>query len=214
MTKSVFLGSILTLGGLLAVSPAFALEVTYSTTGVFSQHGNNVLIGTGGATATFNAGTGDDLPSIPGGPAVDATTDSLGTMTLTVPTGGKIVGSGSFLLTIEQTIVGGPTGSSSDSAALSATISRLNKATTGDLIVTFAAPSITIDNVTYTLEDMGQNGLGANQLAFGSGGANIEAAITSPAPEPTFFALTGLGFLGLAVVAGRRYKQSATPTTV
>jgi hypothetical protein len=135
-------------------------------------------------------------------------------MMLTVPKGTKIVGSGSFLLTIDQTIVGGPSGTSSDSAALSGTISRVKNATSGDLILTFAAPSITIDNVTYTLEDLGQNGLGPNQLAFGSGGANIEAAITSPAPEPTFFALTGLGFLGLAVVAARRYKQGVSTTTV
>jgi hypothetical protein len=213
MTKSVFLGSILTLGGLLAaVSPALALEVTYTTTGVFSNN-TNVFTGTGGATATFDAGIGDDIPSIPGGPAVDATTDSLGTIFLNVPQGGSITGSGSFLLTIDQTIVGGPSGTSSDFGLLSGTISKAKNATKGDLIVTFAEPSITIDNVTYTLEDLGQNGLGPNQLAFGSGGANIEAAITSPAPEPTFFALTGLGFLGLAAAA-RRYRQSANTTTV
>jgi hypothetical protein len=209
MNKSVFLGSMLALGGILAAaSPALALEVTYTTTGVFSSSGTNVFTGAGGTSATYVSYSGTDVPSLPGGPAIDATVDQLGTINVAVPSGDTLTGTGNFVLTINQTIVGGPTGSSTVSAALTGQLTNIPGQKTGDLIFTFASPTITIDGVTYTLEDLGQNGLLPTQLAIGKGGGEIEAAITSAAPEPTFFALTGLGFFGLAAIAARRYRSS------
>ncbi len=205
MTKSVIIG-ILAFGGMLSVvSPALATEVTYDTTGTFSVSGTNTFQGTENnskvAQVTFNTYSGDDLlPS----------TDSLGMFTVSAPAGTKIVGGGTFLLTIDQTIVSGPSDSGSFGAAgVSGTLSANGN---GALNLTFAQTSVTIDQVTYTLQNLG--GPGGNVITFGKGGVILVANITSPVPEPTFFGLTGVGLLGLAFVAARRYKQRGTEATL
>jgi hypothetical protein len=213
MAKSVVIAA-LAFGGLLSVvSPALAEEVLYTTSGVFSVGGTNVFTGSTNnkgktATVTYNAYSGDDIPSIEGGPPALATVDSLGAFTVFAPPGTVTTGSGTFLLTIDQSIVDGPSGSSDFGNSVFSGKIKTTGGPTGSLILSFAQTSITIDNVTYTLENLGQNGLLDNQLAFGKGGGQIVATITSPVPEPAFFGLTGLGFFGLAFVAMRRYKKS------
>jgi hypothetical protein len=204
MTKSVVIG-ILAFGGVLAaVSPALATEVTYTTTGSFSVSGTDVFDGSSHAgktaTVTYNSYSGDDvLPS----------TDALGTFTVSAPPGTHITGGGTFLLTLDQTIVGGASGTGSFAAAGFSGTLQANGS--GGLNLTFAQTSLTIDKVTYTLQNLG--GPGNNVITFGKGGVTLVANITSPVPEPTFFGLTGLGLLGLGFVAIRQRKQRETETT-
>jgi hypothetical protein len=204
MNKSVVRVSILALGGMLAVAlPALADEVVYTTTGVFSENGTNVFTGATNnnktAFVTFNSYSGDDfLPAA----------DSLGTLSVSAPAGTQIVGSGNFLLSIGQSVDGGATETGDlGNAGFSGTLKANGN---GGLTLTFAQTQVTIGQITYTLEDLG--GPGGNVLTFGKGGAIINASITTPLPEPSFFALTGIGFLGLAFVAVRRYKQNNAPT--
>jgi hypothetical protein len=225
MNKSVAFTAVMALGLLAAVSPASADVVDFTTAGTFSVSGTNTMTGTtkNGKTAsvTFNPVTitssqypQQDVPSAPGGPAAEATVDTLGSFTVSLPAGTSIGANtpagvdGTFLLTLNQAIEGGASGTAD--YGTSALTGRLSKTggPTGSLVITFAQTSVTIDGVTYTVEDLGQNGLASDQLAIGASGAAIEAAITSPAPEPSFLALTGVGFLGLLFVAVRRYKQS------
>ena len=217
MTKSAVFSGVLALGGLLAVvSPALAEVVDFTTTGIFSTSGTNAITGTtfGGKTAsvTFDpvTMTSPQFPQQDVPPAVD----TLGNFAVVLPPGTSVTGSGTFLLTVNQAIEGGPSGSSDYGAStVSGTLSRVPGAPTGSVIITFAQTSVVIDGVTYTLEDLGQNGLGPNQLAIGANGASIEAALTtSPTPEPTFFGLTAAGFFGLAFIAIRRHKQNSAKT--
>jgi hypothetical protein len=207
MNKRMSFTSILAFAGLIvAVTPAFADEVFFTTSGVFTSTGTNTITDTFGAktaSITFNGNAGaDDMPTPP--LVNPPTVDSLGTFSVLVPPGTSITGTGDFILTIDQS---SPVGNGTlGSDTLSGKISTLG-GPTGSLVVTFAKTTITINNITYTLEDLGQNGLLPNQLGIGKNGAEIEAAITSAAPEPTFFALTGAGFFGLAGIAIRRYKQ-------
>jgi hypothetical protein len=229
MMKSV-VTAVMAFGGLSAtVSPALADVVDFTTTGTFSVSGTNTIAGTTNkgktASVTFNpvAITStqhpqQDVPSAAGGPADEATVDTLGNFTVSLPSGTSVGNNmpagadGTFLLTLNQKIEGGASGSADYGTSVMTGILSKTGGTTGSLTLTFAQSSVTIDGVTYTLVDLGQNGLGANQLAIGASGEPIEVAITSPLFEPTFFALTGVGFFGLAFVATRRYKHHHVTT--
>lgn len=191
------------LGGLLlTAAPAMATTVQYSTTGTFSSTGTNVISG-GDVTLTFNAvnNSGKDTPP---------TTDELGSFTVADPNGaGFTMPDGeTFVLMINQTLPGAGDGSFGDSA-ITGTIANLlgpGNGKTGDYVLTFDQTSVTIYGVTYTLEDLGQNGLASNQLDIGTSRTTIEAAI-SDAPEPVSLALMG-GGLCLLALARRRGSAS------
>jgi hypothetical protein len=191
-------------GFLLAGAPMLATTVKYSTTGTFSGSNSNVLSG-GDVTLTFNAvnNSGNDTPP---------TTDELGSFTVNDPNGaGFTMPAGeTFTLVINQTLPSSGNGSFGNSA-ITGTISNPTgpgNGKTGDYILTFDETSVVINGITYTLEDLGQNGLGANQLDIGTSRTTVEAAITG-APEPLSVGLFGAGFALLGIARWRRSARNA-----
>jgi hypothetical protein len=77
--------------------------------------------------------------------------------------------------------------------------------------LTFTDQSIVIGGVTYTLN--------SKVFTFPTLGPpthidTLFGSVTSAAPEPSFMALTGLGFFALAGLFARRKKQSSNATTL
>jgi hypothetical protein len=159
----------------------------------------------------------------------------LGTFSPVTPLNSEITGSGTFTLTVDQTVYpnyppsltgSSPSGGTFASASFSGTLSAGSAATdtTGELIVTFVSPpSLTIGGITYSLLDLGCGsvsdcGLLPNQLAIGNESVALEAEITAPpgtittgstAPEPAFYGLTGMGLAGFAALVMRRKRNAA-----
>ena len=118
-------------------------------------------------------------------------------------TNGSVVGSGAFTLVVKQTNPG-PAGSGGDIATLSGTLSA-DPIHSGSIDVTFSTPtSWTISGVLYSL--VLQPG---NVFAIGTSLTTLEANMTAVTPEPSFYALTGVGFAGLLGMAIRRKRQAA-----
>jgi hypothetical protein len=201
--------------------PAFAEDVTFTTTGAFScgapgtcalstydgtsdaqmvikNHNNTFTIQASGYTeANVLAGdpNNDDVNAINFNTAVAKTgkQDPVNT-----------TGAG-FTLTITQTSPPANPDSQSLTGAFSGTITS---AQTG-VVVTFgggaSAPldSVVIGNITYTLD--------SNVWTIpnpGNGTIGMTAETTTVTPEPTFMMLTGLGFAALGFVAYRRKRTA------
>jgi hypothetical protein len=183
----------------MTVTPALAESVTYSTTGGFSANG-------GASSATFGAGANTLTLSFSGivGSTVDAspiTNGSAGFIIASI-TGTGGTAAGSFTLTIDQTAPS--VGSGGLSGALSGKITSNSSNGTLD----FTSTTLTLGDVEYTL----QQPPGGYELVPPStlnGETSIQLQINATAvPEPAFFGLTGLGFLGLAGITFRRYRQA------
>jgi hypothetical protein len=189
---------------LLAAAPALAMTVKYSTTGTFSSTGNNVISG-GDVTLTFHNvnNSGNDTPP---------TTDELGSFSVSDPNGADFTmpDGETFTLDISQTLPSSGNGSFGDSIITGTIANAKGKGNgkTGDYVLTFDQTSVTINGITYTLENLGQNGLGPNQLDIGTSNTTVEAAITG-APEPVSSALLGGGFALLGMVRWRRAGKRA-----
>jgi len=148
------------------------------------------------------------------GNALMITFTGLGTTSLNTPTGssfgefqtffsgtGVIAASGTFTLTITQTV---PTaGSASFSATFSGTFSAANS---GTGVVNFTVTSMTIGGVTYSITN---NPLNLVPPASNNGITTVQGQITSTAvPEPAGMLLLETGLAGLAAVARRKLKGS------
>lgn len=198
-------------GGLLMAAPlAMAETVDYSTTGTFS------LSGTNSVTFVTNGGKGyqDNIQflgvsNVSVNAGASPIVSSLGQFLVNDLTGTEMSGSGTFTLKIDQ-FTPGPLNANLSPAIFSGTISRMAgggpEMATGELVLTFAQPVITLGGIQYSIAGLGTGGLASDQLGLGLY-KNAFSADLSVVPEAQLIYITAAGFALIGLVAMRRRRR-------